>query len=60
LNRDNKLSEEKIKAFRDINFEFPKPQENQLSWEERFEELLQFKKRTGIVEFLFGIKKINS
>lgn len=47
LNRDNKLSEEKTKAFSEIEFEFPKPMENQLNWDERFEELLQFQKKNG-------------
>lgn len=47
MNRDKKLSEEKIKAFKEIDFKFPKPKENQMTWEERFEQLLQFKKKNG-------------
>lgn len=57
LNRDNKLSEEKTKAFKDIEFTFPKPKENQMTWEERFEELLQFKTNNGHCKIPIRYKK---
>ncbi len=47
LKRTNKLEEDKIKALENIGFEFPKPLENQKSWEERFEELLEYKAKNG-------------
>lgn len=47
LKRTNKLEPEKIKALEEIGFEFPKPLENQKSWDERFEELLDYKKANG-------------
>ncbi|WP_371823820.1 helicase associated domain-containing protein [Lentimicrobium sp. L6] len=47
LKRTDKLEDEKIKAFEEIGFEFPKPLENQKSWDERFEELLAYKDKHG-------------
>ncbi len=47
LKRTNKLEVEKLKAFEEIGFEFPKPMENKKSWDERFDELLEYKDKHG-------------
>jgi len=47
LKRTNKLEAEKIQAFENIGFSFPELLQNQKSWEERFEELLDYKNKFG-------------
>ena len=47
LKRTDKLEDEKIEALEEIEFKFPKPLENKKSWDERFEELLEYKGKHG-------------
>ncbi len=47
LKRTNKLEEEKINALKKIGFKFPTPMNNQITWTERYEELLNYKEKYG-------------